>query len=98
MQAAFHGATVIMLLACYYPPRRSDYPKMKVAEYLWSLDPIGAILFIGGATLIILALDWTGGTYPWSDSHIIAPLVVGIVLLILFGLYGKGLQRSCTVS
>ncbi len=62
---------------------------MKVAEYLWSLDPIGAILFIGGATLVILALDWTGGTYPWSDSHIIAPLVVGIVLLILFGLYGK---------
>ena len=90
MQAAFHGATVLMILAFYHPPRRSDYPKMKVSEFLWSLDPIGAILFIGGATLIILALDWTGGTYPWRDAHVIAPLVVGIVLLLLFGLYGKG--------
>ncbi|OCT48002.1 hypothetical protein CLCR_04088 [Cladophialophora carrionii] len=87
MQAAFHGATVLMLLAFYHPPRRSDYPKMKVAEYLWSLDPVGAMLFIGGATLIILALDWTGGTYPWRDAHVIAPLVVGIVLLIFFGFY-----------
>ncbi|OAG36053.1 hypothetical protein AYO21_09771 [Fonsecaea monophora] len=87
MQAAFHGATVLMLLAFYFPPRRSDYPKMTFVEVLWSLDPIGAVLFVGGATLTILSLDWTGGTYAWSDAHVIAPLVIGIVLLILFGIY-----------
>jgi hypothetical protein len=89
MQAAFHGATVLMLVAFYHPPRRSDYPKLKFKEMIWSLDPIGAVLFVGGATLIILSLDWTGGTYSWHNAHVIAPLVVGIVLLILFGLYGK---------
>ena len=89
MQAAFHGATAILMITCYFPPRRSDYPKMNFMEILWSLDPIGAVLFVGGATLIILALDWTGGTYAWRDAHVIAPLVIGIVLLILFGVYGK---------
>lgn len=89
MQAAFHAFTVLLLLAFYHPPRRSDYPKMRFMEYLWSLDPIGAVLFVSGATLTILALDWTGGTYEWHDAHVAAPLPIGIVLLIAFGIYGK---------
>lgn len=89
IQAAFHGVTVLMLIFFYHPPRRTDYPKMTIKEIIWSCDPIGAIIFVSGATLTLLALDWTGGTYEWHDAHVIAPLVVGIVLLIGFGLYGK---------
>jgi MFS family permease len=88
VQAALHGVLVLMLLFLYYPPKRSDYPKMKPLEYVWSLDPVGCLLFVSGSTLVILALDWTGGTYPWSNAHIGAPLGVGIALLIGFGLYG----------
>jgi hypothetical protein len=62
---------------------------MKPLEYIWSLDPIGCALFVAGSTLVILALDWTGGTYPWSNAHIGAPLGVGLALLIGFGVYGK---------
>ena len=94
MQAAFHGTTVLMLLALYHPPRRSDYPKMKASEYMWSLDPIGSILFVGDATLTILALDWTGGTYEWHDAHVVAPITIGIVLLVAFGLYGGDIDDS----
>ena len=89
IQAAFHVATAVMLFVGYHPPRRSDYPKLRVAEFLWSLDPIGSALFVAGATLTLLALDWTGGSYAWSDAHVDAPLAVGLVLLILFCLYGK---------
>jgi hypothetical protein len=77
-----------MLLAFYFPPKRSDYPKMNPMELLWSLDPIGCVLFIAGAALVILALDWTGGTYAWDDPHVGAPLGIGLALLVLFGLYG----------
>jgi hypothetical protein len=77
-----------MLLFLYYPPKRSDYPKMRLLEYVWSLDPIGCLLFVSGATLVILALDWTGGTYPWSNAHVGAPLGIGLALLIGFGVYG----------
>lgn len=75
-----------MLLAFYWPPK-SDYPKMRFAEYLWSLDPIGCVLFMGGSALIILALDWSGGSYAWHDPHVGAPLGIGLGLLVLFGIY-----------
>lgn len=40
-------------------------------------------------TLMLLALNWAGGAYPWSNPHVYATLVVGIVLFIAFGLYGE---------
>ncbi|KAH7009966.1 major facilitator superfamily domain-containing protein [Ilyonectria destructans] len=87
MQAAFHGATALGLFLFYWPPKRTESPKLSIKEVLWACDPIGSVLFIGSVTLMLLALNWSGGTYSWSNVHVIAPLVVGIVLLILFGLY-----------
>ncbi|KAF2182867.1 MFS general substrate transporter [Zopfia rhizophila CBS 207.26] len=87
MQAAFHGATSLSLLAFYWPKRRSDYPKMRFMEYVWACDPIGSVLFICSATLMLLALNWAGGDYPWSDAHVAAPLTIGLVLLAAFCVY-----------
>ena len=89
MQAAFHGATSIGLLAFYWPKRRSDFPKMSWKEIAWACDPVGSTLFICSATLMLLGLDWAGGAYPWSDPHVAAPLGIGLGLLVLFCLYGK---------
>lgn len=70
-------------------------------------EGFGSVLLIAGATTLLLALDWGGGTYAWyvlalrnpipscsiinwffrSDKHVVAPLVVGLALLIIFGLY-----------
>ncbi|KAF2103044.1 MFS general substrate transporter [Rhizodiscina lignyota] len=86
IQAAFYLTSTILMLAFYFPAP-PDYGKMKLSKLLWSLDPIGSALFIPGTTLVLLALDWTGGTYSWHDAHVDAPLAVGIVLLILFCLY-----------
>ena len=77
-----------MLLAFYFP-QKSDYPKMTAMEYIWSLDPVGCVLFIAGGALVILALDWTGGTYKWNDPHVGAPLGIGLGLLVAFCLYGS---------
>lgn len=94
MQAAFHGATSLGLFIFYWPPKRTESPKMSIKEVLWACDPIGSVLFIGSVSLMLLALNWSGGTYSWSDVHVIAPLVVGLVLLVLFGLYGKHSQET----
>ena len=88
IQAAFHGATALGLLAFYWPPK-SEYGKMSFKATFWSFDPIGSVLFITSATLMLLALDWAGGTYAWSDAHVAAPLTIGMVLLVAFVLYGK---------
>ena len=96
MQAAFHLATFFGLMLFYHPIRRSDYPKMSLKEYIWAIDPIGSLLFISSATLLLLALDWAGGAYSWSDVHVDAPLGIGLGLLLLFALYGK--SRLCNIS
>ena len=87
IQAAFHLATSAGLLAFYWPKRRSDFPKMSLKSYLWALDPIGSTLFVGAAALMLLALDWAGGAYSWSNPHVAAPLGVGLGLLVLFAGY-----------
>jgi hypothetical protein len=91
MQAAFHLATFLGLVFFYHPTRRSDYPKMSLKQYIWAIDPIGSSLFIVACTLLLLALDWAGGAYPWSDVHVAAPLGIGLGFLVLFCLYGMEL-------
>ncbi|OJD29210.1 mfs general substrate transporter [Diplodia corticola] len=86
-QAAFHLTSALGFLLFYWPPRHTDFPRMKLTEYIWACDPIGSVLFIGSSTTILLALDWAAGTYPWSSAHVIGPLVTGCVLLIAFCLY-----------
>ena len=88
MQAAFHAATAIGLLLFYHPAKGSDYGKMSFKSVAWACDPIGSFLFIVSATLLLLALDWAGGAYAWSNVHVAAPLAVGLVLLVMFCLYG----------
>ncbi|KAK5288803.1 hypothetical protein LTR16_003281, partial [Cryomyces antarcticus] len=61
MQAAFHLVTVLGLVLFYHPIRRSDYPKMSLKGYIWACDPIGSVMFISSAAIVLLALDWAGG-------------------------------------
>lgn len=96
MQAAFHGATSLALFIFYWPPKRTEYPRMTIKECLWACDPIGSVLYIGSVSLMLLALNWAGGTYSWSDAHVIGPLVAGLALFVLFGLYGKYLPEDVT--
>jgi hypothetical protein len=88
MQAAFHGATALGLFAFYWPPK-VERPKISVWEIVWSIDPVGSFLFVTSATLMLLALDWAGGAYHWSDPHVAAPVSIGLALLVVFGLYGQ---------
>ncbi|KAK0730129.1 major facilitator superfamily domain-containing protein [Lasiosphaeris hirsuta] len=86
MQAAFHLATSLGLFLFYWPPK-VEYPKLSTKEFIWALDPIGSFLFITSTTLMLLALDWAGGAYDWSDANVAAPLAIGLVLFISFGVY-----------
>lgn len=89
IMAGLHGATSLGFLAFYWPKKRTEYPRMSLKEIVWACDPIGSFLFITGATLMLLALNWAGGAYHWSDPHVCANLVVGIVLILAFCVYGK---------
>ena len=51
---------------------------------LLSIDWPGIVLFILGIGLIILAVQWGGTQYAWNSVAIIAPFIVGGILVIAF--------------
>ncbi|KAF2728670.1 MFS general substrate transporter [Polyplosphaeria fusca] len=53
-------------------------------ETFFKLDPLGTILFLPSITCLLLALEWGGIHYAWSDGMVIALLTVFAVLLIAF--------------
>ena len=61
-----------------------------VDSYLFrlaSLDWMGSIIMLGLITCLVLALQWGGITYPWSDGRVVGTLVATFVLIGLFLLY-----------
>ncbi|KAI4862838.1 MFS general substrate transporter [Hypoxylon rubiginosum] len=87
MQAAFHAITAVGLFCFYWPPKHTEYPKMSIRDYVWACDPIGSALFVTGTTLMLLALDWAGGAYAWSNPHVAVPLSLGLVMIAGFAIY-----------
>ncbi len=54
---------------------------------LLTVDYGGQLLFLWGIGLLILALTWAGSTYAWNSAAVLAPLVLGCVLSVLWVLY-----------
>ncbi|KAJ7482822.1 major facilitator superfamily domain-containing protein [Mycena galericulata] len=62
-------------------------PPGSMREKLARVDWIGNAIGISGITLAILGLTWAGSSYPWGSAHVLAPLIIGLVLIIAFMLY-----------
>jgi MFS family permease len=57
------------------------------AAKLQQLDPIGNLVFFPGIVCLILALQWGGTTYSWSNARIIILLILsGLLCLIFIGI------------
>ncbi|KAL2132534.1 hypothetical protein VTI74DRAFT_3694 [Chaetomium olivicolor] len=55
------------------------------ADKLRRLDPLGAAILLPCVVCLILALQWAGSTYAWSNWRIILLWILGGVLAIAFG-------------
>ncbi|KAL2368055.1 hypothetical protein RJ035_000551 [Blastomyces gilchristii] len=54
---------------------------------LRAIDFTGVILALGGTTVLLLGLIWSGGDYAWNSVHVIATLVVGFFFSTVFVLW-----------
>ena len=74
------GAVTVILIAIFFKsPQRKKEASIGFSERFKQFDPIGTILFIPAIICLLLALQWGGTQYQWSNGRIIA-------LFILFGL------------
>jgi hypothetical protein len=72
---------VILFFLHIESPKRE---KLSIVAQIKRLDPVGIIFFIPAMVCLILALQWGGTTYPWSNPKIIGLLVTFAVLFICF--------------
>lgn len=67
--------------AFYWPPARPirEYSRRQIVG---QLDYPGIFLYVSGLTLFLLGLGWGGTSYPWASVNVLAPLLLGMALLI----------------
>lgn len=77
------GITAIGLLTLLKLPPKEKAQKTPMDIFL-ELDPIGTIIFVPAIVCLLLALQWGGVTYDWSNGRIIVLFVIFGVAIVAF--------------
>lgn len=94
------GITILGILFLFDSPKRKNEQAIGFKERAKQFDPIGTTLFIPAIVCLLLALQWGGSKYPWSNGkfksqplsflmltsagRVIALFVVFAILIIAF--------------
>ncbi|KAL2049759.1 hypothetical protein ABVK25_009982 [Lepraria finkii] len=79
------GAVTFLGIALFFKsPERKNEVSIGFKERVKQFDPIGTVFFLPCIICLLLALQWGGSKYPWSDGKVIALFVVFGVLAICF--------------
>jgi len=92
------GAITILGIALFFksPDRKSENSIGFMARAK-QFDPIGTVFFIPCIICLLLALQWGGSKYAWSNGRVVALLVVFAILAIGFVAVQLWKQDSATV-
>lgn len=90
------GVAMVFIFFLLKIPDR-DTTKIPTKDKLKQLDGLGTFFFIPGCVCLLLALEWGGATYAWSNGRIIALLTLAAVLLIAFVLVQIFMSDTATV-
>ncbi|KAJ5249280.1 hypothetical protein N7468_000731 [Penicillium chermesinum] len=91
------GGVVIAILVIFLqlPPIIKSESDCKT--FIQHMDPLGIISFLPATVCLLLALQWGGTTYPWSNARIIALFVLAGVLIIVFVIVQLKLPENAMV-
>ncbi|KAK5080981.1 hypothetical protein LTR05_008298 [Lithohypha guttulata] len=93
------GAAVFVLLVLFLhiPKEMLNRKPTTTREKVTRLDPIGTLFFLPAITCLLLALQWGGVTYLWSDSRIVALLCLSAILIVAFAVVQWWKSDNATV-
>ncbi|KAI0781950.1 iron permease [Abortiporus biennis] len=72
-------------------------PPGSIMSKLRRIDWIGNMIVISGTTLAIVGLTFAGIRYPWSSVQVLAPLIIGMLLVCAFILYEAKVPEQPTI-
>ncbi|KAI1387347.1 MFS transporter [Hypoxylon trugodes] len=78
------GGVAIFFLILFLPAKPPTQPGLPWKEQIKQFDLPGTFFLIPSVISLLLALQWGGAKYAWSDGRIIALFVVFGVLAIIF--------------
>ncbi|KAI9877682.1 MAG: hypothetical protein M1830_003124 [Pleopsidium flavum] len=84
---AWAAVGLLMTLFFYFPPPRVNSKGLTNREIISQIDFIGGLLSVSGMILFMAGLQWGGYQYPWGSAHTLVPLILGVFLLITFGVW-----------
>ena len=79
------GAITVGLITFFFPqPQQHKPPPEPLLKRIDRFDPIGTLFLVPAVICLLLALQWGGIKYSWSNGRIIALFIIGGLLLIGF--------------
>ncbi|OAP54764.1 hypothetical protein AYL99_11212 [Fonsecaea erecta] len=88
---------VVLFFVLHLPATATERTKAPFKEQLRKLDPIGTAIFIPAIICLLLALQWGGTTYSWSNARIIVLLILSGILFGIFVYLQHVFQESATI-
>lgn len=85
---ALWGFTAVGIFVGYRPPKRhTRLDHLSFVQKLSHLDLPGFGLLTTGLTLFLVGLNLGGGLYAWTNVRVLSTLIIGLVVLVSFGIY-----------
>lgn len=78
--------SALVLAICFLHLRPIDEA---LGTRLQRVDWTGMLIYAAGSTLFSLPLSWADALYAWASWRTLVPFIIGIFLLIIFGVYEK---------
>ncbi|KAI7213425.1 MFS general substrate transporter [Hortaea werneckii] len=91
------GGSAMFIILLILKPAPPQFHGLTLKQQVTRLDLLGEIFLVPCVICLLLALQWGGSTYAWSDGRIIALLVVFGVLFLAFVLVQCLMQSSATL-
>ncbi len=91
--AGIYAVAVLLVAVLYNPPPR-ELQSLSFMKKVHSLDWPAYLLLGTGTVLLCLGLLWAENPYPWRDAHVLAPLLVGLVLLVILAIYATKFKKD----
>ncbi|KAI0975381.1 MFS toxin efflux pump [Xylaria arbuscula] len=78
------GLTIAILVILFKDSKNQKIPDSSVTSKLKQLNILALLIFTGSIVSLLLALEWGGTAYSWSNGRVIALLTVSVVTFGVF--------------
>ena len=92
----FGGVAIATVFVFFKNPERK-HCKLTTKQKIREMDLLGAFFLICAVVCLLLALQWGGSVYPWSDSKVWGNLLGFGLIITIFCLLQFKLQDRATI-